>query len=89
MGIFWELFNSNNQYRVILQGVHEHFSVTEHTDWEDQPRVTKIVFIGKNLDRELIKEEVNNATNVKHDIQGNAMDVPYRVLKFRNSPSWK
>ena len=32
--------------RVIVQGVYELFEKERSTDWEDQPRINRLVFIG-------------------------------------------
>ncbi|CAI8023895.1 COBW domain-containing protein 3, partial [Geodia barretti] len=40
--------------RVIVQGVYELFEKERSTEWHDQPRLNRLVFIGYNLDREIL-----------------------------------
>ena len=41
-------------YRVILQGVHALMGASPGQPWEDAPRVSTLVFIGRDLPREII-----------------------------------
>ncbi|XP_046904537.1 COBW domain containing [Hypomesus transpacificus] len=44
-------------HQVMLQGVHELYELEETPQlWDDEPRVNRLVFIGRNLDREILKE---------------------------------
>ncbi|KAL0979132.1 hypothetical protein UPYG_G00181150 [Umbra pygmaea] len=44
-------------HQVMLQGVHELYELDETPQlWGEEPRVNRLVFIGRNLDRELLQE---------------------------------
>tara|TARA_Y100001934_G_scaffold200760_1_gene236699 strand:+ start:3246 stop:4598 length:1353 start_codon:yes stop_codon:yes gene_type:complete len=43
-------------YRVIFQGVHMLLDAQNGGEWEDRPRKSSLVFIGRNLDREELTE---------------------------------
>ncbi len=45
--------------RFIFQGVHMTLDSTIGTPWGTSPRSSKLIFIGKNLDRELLEDGVN------------------------------
>jgi G3E family GTPase len=40
--------------RVIVQGVYELFEKERSTEWHDRPRINRLVFIGYNLDGEIL-----------------------------------
>jgi G3E family GTPase len=42
--------------RFIFQGVHMTLDTTVGSEWGNGPRVNKLIFIGKNLDREALNE---------------------------------
>lgn len=45
-------------HQVMLQGVHELYELDETPDiWGDHPRVNRLVFIGKNLDKDILQEQ--------------------------------
>ena len=44
--------------RTVLQGVHRMFELTDAGDWGDRPPVSKLVFIGRNLDRTELADTV-------------------------------
>ena len=50
---------ANVDKQVILQGVHDNFYIDVGDDWQTQPRETKLVFIGKNLNENEIKANLN------------------------------
>uniref|UniRef100_A0A8C7KJ41 COBW domain containing n=1 Tax=Oncorhynchus kisutch TaxID=8019 RepID=A0A8C7KJ41_ONCKI len=44
--------------QVMLQGVHELYELDETPQvWGEEPRVNRLVFIGRNLDREILQEQ--------------------------------
>lgn len=40
--------------RVIIQGVYELFEKERSTEWDDTPRLNRLIFIGYNLDKDLL-----------------------------------
>ncbi|XP_061674002.1 zinc-regulated GTPase metalloprotein activator 1 isoform X1 [Syngnathoides biaculeatus] len=45
-------------HQVMLQGVHELYELNETPQlWEEQPRISRLVFIGKNLDKDILKQQ--------------------------------
>jgi hypothetical protein len=71
--------------RFILQGVHDHFNITEHTAWGQDPKLNKIVFIGKSLQFQKITESATVANNVPFVIEPTGasyggQDPPYGRL---------
>ncbi|XP_068167390.1 zinc-regulated GTPase metalloprotein activator 1 [Antennarius striatus] len=45
-------------HRVILQGVHELYELNDTFDlWESEPRINRLVFIGRNLDKDVLQEQ--------------------------------
>jgi len=62
---------SGSPQRFVYQGVHMQFQGEFTSDWGDAPRVNKLIFIGKNLNREqLIKGFqacANTLTYIKED----------------------
>jgi G3E family GTPase len=43
-----------NERRWVFQGIHMLLDGQPMTEWGDEPRSNKLVFIGKNLDREML-----------------------------------
>ncbi|XP_070820666.1 zinc-regulated GTPase metalloprotein activator 1 [Chaetodon trifascialis] len=44
-------------HQVMLQGVHELYDLNETPQlWEEDPRINRLVFIGRNLDRDILQE---------------------------------
>lgn len=49
------LINScNSGNKIIFQGVRELYDQQEGSEWKEEDRETKLVFIGKNLDRQIL-----------------------------------
>ena len=46
--------------RFVFQGVHEHFENRKDRAWGDEPRLSQVVIIGKNLDRESFEKSFAN-----------------------------
>jgi G3E family GTPase len=48
-----------NQYpeRLIVQGVHQLVECDKGRPWGDEPRSSKLVFIGRNLDQAVLQKE--------------------------------
>ncbi|KAF7659718.1 hypothetical protein LDENG_00293870 [Lucifuga dentata] len=45
-------------HQVMLQGVHELYELNETPQlWEEDLRINRLVFIGRNLDKEVLQEE--------------------------------
>lgn len=45
-------------HQVMLQGVHELYDLNETPQlWEENPRINRLVFIGRNLDKEILLEQ--------------------------------
>ena len=42
--------------RYVYQGVHMLFTGETLTPWGDAPRINRLIFIGKNLDREVLRQ---------------------------------
>ena len=53
---------ANVDKQVVLQGVHDNLYIDLGNDWGDLPRESKLIFIGKNLN----KEEIENGLNSCH-----------------------
>lgn len=53
-------FSDQGDTKFVFQGVHEqiNFGPTDKPWAADEPRVSKMVFIGKNLDYEYLKESL-------------------------------
>ena len=47
--------------RYIFQGVHDVAGCSEGKAWGSDPRETIVVFIGRNLPKEIIEQEFNRA----------------------------
>ncbi|KAM9858261.1 zinc-regulated GTPase metalloprotein activator 1 isoform 2-T3 [Aulostomus maculatus] len=46
-------------HQVMLQGVHELYELNETPQlWEEQSRISRLVFIGRNLDKDILQEHV-------------------------------
>jgi len=58
---------SDNPRKYVFQAVHMLFTGEFATEWGDEPRVNRMVFIGRNLDRQELTEGFKNclATNTK------------------------
>jgi len=54
-------FENEGNKKFVFQGVHEDITFTEaNTEWEeDGPKVSKVVFIGRDLDREELEKGFN------------------------------
>ncbi|KAM3610788.1 uncharacterized protein V6R79_008959 [Siganus canaliculatus] len=49
-------------HQVMLQGVHELYDLNETPQlWEEKPRVNRLVFIGRNLDKDILQEQFISA----------------------------
>ncbi|XP_029961002.1 zinc-regulated GTPase metalloprotein activator 1 [Salarias fasciatus] len=49
---------ADKAHQVMLQGVHELYEVNETPQlWEENPRVNRLVFIGRNLDKDVLQEK--------------------------------
>lgn len=49
-------------HQVMLQGVHELYDLNETPQlWEENPRINRLVFIGRNLDKDLLQEQFISA----------------------------
>ncbi len=48
---------ADNNHRLIFQGVHMTLDSAEGSEWGETERLNKLVFIGKNLDREQLTNE--------------------------------
>ena len=48
---------ANESRRIVFQGVHMLFTAQPGTEWGDEPRRNQLVFIGRNLDEELMRKE--------------------------------
>ncbi|ROL49245.1 COBW domain-containing protein 1 [Anabarilius grahami] len=59
------------QKKVMLQGVHELYELEETPEfWSDhEPRLNRLVFIGRNLDDEVLKEEFISAVSNKDSVE--------------------
>uniref|UniRef100_A0A672S0Y5 COBW domain-containing protein 1-like n=1 Tax=Sinocyclocheilus grahami TaxID=75366 RepID=A0A672S0Y5_SINGR len=59
------------QKKVMLQGVHELYELDETPEfWADQePRINRLVFIGRNLDGEILKKEFISAMSNKDCVE--------------------
>nr|XP_057925539.1 zinc-regulated GTPase metalloprotein activator 1 isoform X2 [Doryrhamphus excisus] len=45
-------------HQVMLQGVHELYELKETPQlWEEHPRISRLVFIGKNLDKDILEQQ--------------------------------
>ncbi|XP_044051398.1 COBW domain containing isoform X2 [Siniperca chuatsi] len=45
-------------HQVMLQGVHELYDLNETPQlWEENPRINRLVFIGRNLDKDILQEQ--------------------------------
>uniref|UniRef100_A0A8P4GM10 COBW domain containing n=1 Tax=Dicentrarchus labrax TaxID=13489 RepID=A0A8P4GM10_DICLA len=45
-------------HQVMLQGVHELYDLNETPQlWEENPRINRLVFIGRNLDKDILREQ--------------------------------
>ncbi|TDH12808.1 hypothetical protein EPR50_G00051820 [Perca flavescens] len=45
-------------HQVMLQGVHELYDLNETPQlWEENPRINRLVFIGRNLDKNILQEQ--------------------------------
>uniref|UniRef100_A0A669DBZ9 COBW domain containing n=1 Tax=Oreochromis niloticus TaxID=8128 RepID=A0A669DBZ9_ORENI len=45
-------------HQVMLQGVHELYELNETQQlWEENPRINRLVFIGRNLDKDILQEK--------------------------------
>ena len=42
--------------KIVLQGVHMLFNMTPSKDWNNEEKISKIIFIGKNLDRDILTQ---------------------------------
>lgn len=53
-------FANQGDIKFVFQGVHEqiNFGPSDKPYQPDEPRITKMVFIGKNLDYEYLKESL-------------------------------
>ncbi|KAI2661573.1 COBW domain-containing protein 1 [Labeo rohita] len=59
------------QKKVMLQGVHELYELDETPEfWADhEPRINRLVFIGRNLDGEILKKEFISAMSNKDRVE--------------------
>ncbi|XP_058492357.1 zinc-regulated GTPase metalloprotein activator 1 [Solea solea] len=49
---------AGNAHQVMLQGVHELYELNETPQlWEENPRINRLVFIGRNLDKDVLQEQ--------------------------------
>ncbi|XP_003974901.1 zinc-regulated GTPase metalloprotein activator 1 [Takifugu rubripes] len=49
-------------HQVMLQGVHELYELNEMPQlWGDNPRINRLVFIGKNLDKDILEERFTSS----------------------------
>ncbi|XP_075955345.1 zinc-regulated GTPase metalloprotein activator 1 isoform X1 [Anarhichas minor] len=57
-------------HQVMLQGVHELYDLNETPQlWEENPRINRLVFIGRNLDKSILQEQF--ISTVVEGAQGN------------------
>ncbi|XP_034397677.1 COBW domain containing isoform X2 [Cyclopterus lumpus] len=57
-------------HQVMLQGVHELYDLNETPQlWEENPRINRLVFIGRNLDKNILQEQF--ISTVLEGAQGN------------------
>ncbi|XP_031712486.1 zinc-regulated GTPase metalloprotein activator 1 isoform X1 [Anarrhichthys ocellatus] len=57
-------------HQVMLQGVHELYDLNETPQlWEENPRINRLVFIGRNLDKTILQEQF--ISTVVEGAQGN------------------
>ncbi|XP_040051790.2 zinc-regulated GTPase metalloprotein activator 1 [Gasterosteus aculeatus] len=57
-------------HQVMLQGVHELYDLNETPQlWEENPRINRLVFIGRNLDKNILQEQF--ISTVVEGAQGN------------------
>jgi G3E family GTPase len=47
----------NEPRKIVFQGVHMLFTAQPGQEWGDEPRRNQLVFIGRNLDEELMRKE--------------------------------
>ncbi|XP_055023985.1 zinc-regulated GTPase metalloprotein activator 1 isoform X2 [Misgurnus anguillicaudatus] len=59
------------QKKVMLQGVHELYEMDDTTElWADhEPRINRLIFIGRNLDGEILKKEFMSVLSNKHSME--------------------
>jgi len=51
----------DSDQRLVVQAVHELYDSQSTTQWQsDEPRVSTVVFIGRNLDREVLESSLKN-----------------------------
>ncbi|XP_026177758.1 zinc-regulated GTPase metalloprotein activator 1 isoform X2 [Mastacembelus armatus] len=49
-------------HQVMLQGVHELYELNDTPQlWEENPRINRLVFIGRNLDKDILQEQIISA----------------------------
>ncbi|XP_051924431.1 zinc-regulated GTPase metalloprotein activator 1 isoform X2 [Hippocampus zosterae] len=54
-------------HQVMLQGVHELYELNETPQlWDGQPRISRLVFIGRNLDKEILQQQFISTVQQKH-----------------------
>uniref|UniRef100_A0A3Q2Z7G8 COBW domain containing n=1 Tax=Hippocampus comes TaxID=109280 RepID=A0A3Q2Z7G8_HIPCM len=54
-------------HQVMLQGVHELYELNETPQlWDEQPRISRLVFIGRNLDKEILQQQFISTVQQKH-----------------------
>ncbi|XP_029018996.1 zinc-regulated GTPase metalloprotein activator 1 [Betta splendens] len=62
--------------QVMLQGVHELYELNDTPQlWEENQRINRLVFIGRNLDRDVLQEHFTSAV-----LQGVGMNRPDALL---------
>ncbi|XP_034548631.1 COBW domain containing [Notolabrus celidotus] len=53
---------AGKDHQVMLQGVHELYDLNETPQlWEENPRINRLVFIGRNLDKDILREHFISA----------------------------
>lgn len=49
----------DDEYCYVLHGVHDQIEFRPNHPWADEPRCNKVVFIGRNLDREALRAQMH------------------------------
>ncbi|XP_068594947.1 zinc-regulated GTPase metalloprotein activator 1 [Brachionichthys hirsutus] len=53
---------TDNAHQVMLQAVHELYELIETPQlWEAEPRINRLIFIGRNLDKDILQEQFVSA----------------------------